>query len=160
MFHVKHQGTHFTLKKVRGIIMKKQNTLAKEATRILQEAKRCDGISIYSAYQNPSQKKVEAYMDCVNRIPAYARDEYHGVAGHNTFSFTFYASFEVNAVRSDGVKVKLNVCRYETSCNINTIIFDWDNMTFYEVSCEDNGYRYVARDNNRHTLRAWNVERG
>ena len=140
--------------------MKKQNTLAREALRIAQQAKRCDGISIYSAYQNPSQKKVEAYSDCVNRIPTYAREDYHGVAGHNTFSFAFYAYFKVNAVRSDGVRVELDVCRYETSCNINTIIFDWDNMTFYETSCEDDGYRYVARDNKGHALRAWNVERG
>lgn len=140
--------------------MKKQETLEREAKRIEHVAKRCDCIDIYTAYKKPCSDNVKAYTDCVNRIPAFTKFDYHGIAGHSSYCFTFYAYFKLYAVRSDGVKVMLDVYRYETPKNINTIIFDWENNTYYEVSCEDNGYLYVARDNNRHTLRAWNVERG
>lgn len=140
--------------------MKKQETLYNEAMRIREIAKRCDGVDIFAAYKRPCVTNVNAYEDCVKRIPNLTTFDYHGVGSHSSFCFTFYAYFYVSAVRSDGVKVQLDVFRYETPSKLETIIYEYQSDTYYEVSCEDGGYLYVARDNKGHALRAWNVERG
>lgn len=140
--------------------MKRQETLRTRAFSIYQTANRCNGKDLFDYYNNCSNNKREAYRDCCDRIPNIVSNCSYGVASANTWMFTFYATFIVDAVRSDGIKTKLIVYRYESDKSLETIIIDKENNTFYEVRCEEGGYRYTLRDNDYNVIRAWNVERG
>ena len=140
--------------------MKKQETLRKNAFSIYQTAIRCNGRDLLDYYNTCSNNKRIAYKKCCDRIPNIVSNCSYGVASANSWRFTFYATFIVDAVRSDGVKTKLIVYRYESDTKLDTIILDKADNTYYEVSCEEDGYRYVLRDNSYKAIRAWNVERG
>lgn len=140
--------------------MRKQETLKKEATRIYDVALRCDGKLLCDYYKNYSSVKENAYDDCMSRIPLTetALDTLlHGVGSANSWSFTFYATYNVKAVVC-GVKTVLTVHRYESSSKLETIIYDCVFDKWYDVYCENGGMKYTSKDRNEN--RSWDVIRG